>query len=116
MATLPKVLINQADSKSAGGVALRVRTQGSQQPHALSAVNNSIKQRSGSDRRASCEAPSLFVGGRSRCLEQAGLPQEFGISDGERRNDGRLWKRPIRRAAHGGKLPLRAGSPAVCVD
>ena len=28
MATLPKVLINQADSKSAGGVALRVRTQG----------------------------------------------------------------------------------------
>jgi hypothetical protein len=27
MATLPKVLINQADSKSAGGVALRVRTQ-----------------------------------------------------------------------------------------
>src|SRR3954447_4785181 len=30
MATLPKVLINQADSKSAGGVALRVRTQASQ--------------------------------------------------------------------------------------
>jgi phasin family protein len=30
MATLPKVLINQADSKSAGGVALRVRTQGDQ--------------------------------------------------------------------------------------
>src|SRR5690349_11690474 len=28
MPTLPKVLINQADSKSAGGVALRVRTQG----------------------------------------------------------------------------------------
>src|SRR5690349_10055254 len=28
MATLPKVLINHADSKSAGGVALRVRTQG----------------------------------------------------------------------------------------
>src|SRR3954468_15998642 len=27
MATLPKVLINQADSKSVGGVALRVRTQ-----------------------------------------------------------------------------------------
>src|SRR4051794_15178030 len=27
MPTLPKVLINQADSKSAGGVALRVRTQ-----------------------------------------------------------------------------------------
>ncbi len=27
MAKLPKVLINQADSKSAGGVALRVRTQ-----------------------------------------------------------------------------------------
>src|SRR3954464_14957939 len=28
MATLPKVLINHADSKSAGGVALRGRTQG----------------------------------------------------------------------------------------
>ena len=27
MATLPKVLINHADSKSAGGVALRGRTQ-----------------------------------------------------------------------------------------
>src|SRR5215213_9723318 len=33
MPTLPKVLINQADRKSAGGVALRVRTQGS--PHGM---------------------------------------------------------------------------------
>src|SRR5689334_7616968 len=40
MATLPKVLINHADSKSAGGVALRVRTQaplnsGQKQPKRL---------------------------------------------------------------------------------
>src|SRR4051794_24488458 len=35
MATLPKVLIKQADSKSAGGVALRVRTQALEKEHPL---------------------------------------------------------------------------------
>src|SRR5215207_2503091 len=36
MATLPKVLINQADSNSAGGVALRVRTQARSRPSSKS--------------------------------------------------------------------------------
>jgi hypothetical protein len=53
MATLPKVLINQADSKSAGGVALRVRTQDllDQHVHYLKADADDLREQANHDMR-----------------------------------------------------------------
>ena len=45
MATLPKVLINHADSKSAGGVALRVRTQAVLEKACMGRLKSSIEFR-----------------------------------------------------------------------